>query len=122
MSEGNVTPLPGATGLPENPLQVAPRQRDWCSHDTVLLDAHDRSVKCANLKCGAILDPFNFLLSNAHTIEAAWRNYREASRQAHEVAERVHQLKKEEQRLRAMVKRLQDKTGAVLAVRGKETL
>ncbi|HKX42710.1 MAG TPA: hypothetical protein VJO99_16255, partial [Burkholderiaceae bacterium] len=76
---------------------------------------------CANTRCGATLDAFEFLRTNAHTIERAWLNYRQVSRQASEIAERVHVLKKEEARLRAMIKRLQDKSGAVLAVRGKDT-
>lgn len=115
----NVTQFPGAEALPENPLQLAPRPPGWCRHDSVLLDEHTRTVRCADPKCGAVLDPFDFLRSNARTIQSAWSAYAQTMRQANEVAERVHALKKEEQRLRAMVKRLQDKSGSVVNVRGR---
>lgn len=118
----NVTAFPGGAGLPDNPMEVAPRQPGWCSHEAVILDEHTRTVQCANTKCGATLDPFNFLLSNANTISRAWSSYRMVTGQANEVAARVSALKKEEQRLRAMVKRLQEKSGAVISVRGRETL
>lgn len=58
-------------------------------------------------------------MSNAHTIQRAWSAYRQAMTQANEVAERVSVLKKEEQRLRAMVKRLQEKV-PVLDTRRRE--
>jgi hypothetical protein len=121
MSDDIIKAFPGHT-LPENPLAIAPRHPEYCSHEAVLLDQHNRTVICANLKCGATLDPFSFLLSNARTIESAWSSYRQVQNQVKEVTERVHALKKEEQRLRAMLKRLQDKSGAVLTVRGKPTL
>lgn len=117
----NVTPFPGAADLPENPLQIAPRPLVWCNHQSIMLDQHTRSVHCADLKCGAVLDPFNYLMKNASTLQCAWQNYREVTRQVREVAERVGMLKKEEQRLRAMIKRLQEKSGAVIAVRAKES-
>jgi hypothetical protein len=119
MTTDNITPLPGAAGLPDNPLRIAPRHPEYCDHSSVLLDAHTRSVQCANLKCGATLDAFDYLLKNARSIQSAWDCYRQVTRQANEVAERVHALKREEARLRAMVKRLQEKTGAVLTVRGE---
>jgi len=113
----NITALPTATGLPDNPLAIAPRHPGFCGHESVLLDEHSRTVQCA--KCGATLDAFGFLLGNARVIERAWMSHREVSRIAKEIAERVHVLKKEELRLRAMVNRLQEKSGAVLNVRGK---
>lgn len=122
MSDDNITALPGAAGLPDNPLAMAPRPPHWCSHAAVIVDQHSRSIRCADTRCGAALDAFDFLLTNAQLIERAWMNHREVSRQAREVTERVHALKKEEQRLRAMIKRLQEKTGAVVAVRGRENL
>jgi hypothetical protein len=69
--------------------------------EAVTLDEHTRTVTCADPKCGA------------------WSAYRQAMTQANEVAERVTVLKKEEQRLRAMVKRLQEKV-PVLNTRGSE--
>ena len=115
----NVTKLPGAQALPENPMELAPRHPGWCRHDAVVLDEHTRTVTCANTQCGAVLEPFAFLASNAHTIERAWSAYKQAMRQANEVAERVAALKREEQRLRAMVKRLQEKV-PVVGIRNRE--
>jgi len=115
----NVKQLPGATALPENPMEMAPRRLGWCSHESVILDEHNRTVVCADPKCGAVLDPFNFLASNGNTIQRAWSAYKHAMQQANEVAERVSVLKKEEQRLRAMVKRLHEKV-PVLSTRGRE--
>lgn len=116
----NVKAFPGAHDLPENPLQLAARRPGWCRHDSVVLDEHTRTVTCADPKCGAVLDPFQFLASNARTIQHAWYAHKQVTQQASEVAERVTALKKEEQRLRAMVKRLQEKTGSVLSVRNRE--
>jgi hypothetical protein len=118
----NVTMFPGSTTLPENPMKLAPRMPGWCGHDAVILDEHSRTITCANPKCGAALDPFNFLTNNAKTIERAWSAHKEAMRQATEVAGRVAVLKMDEQRLCAMVKRLQEKSGAVLQVRGRGDL
>ena len=115
----NVKQLPGATALPANPMEMAPRRPGWCAHESITLDEHLRTVTCAGPKCGAVLDPFDFLASNGRTIQRAWSAYSEAMRQANEVAERVSVLKKEEQRLRAMVKRHQEKV-PVLNTRGKE--
>ncbi len=116
MNDDNVTALPG---LPDNPLKLAQRSPGYyCSHPAVVLDDHTRTIQCANTQCGAQLDAFDFLRTNAHTIDSAWRAYREVNRKVAEVSERVHVLKKEEQRLRAMIKRLQDKSGAVLITRG----
>lgn len=119
----NVTAFPGAPDLPDNPMQMAPRHPGWCRHDAVILDEHTRTIQCADPKCGAVLDPFNFLKQQAHTISGAWEAHGRAMRQANEVADRVTVLKREEQRLRAMVKRLQEKTGAVIVARpGKGAL
>ncbi|HKX40913.1 MAG TPA: hypothetical protein VJO99_07130 [Burkholderiaceae bacterium] len=97
MSEDNITALPSAAGLPENPLALTTSRAPsmYCPHGAVILDDHTRTVTCANVQCGATLDPFNFLRSNASTIARAWSSYREVSNKASEIAERVHVLKKE---------------------------
>ena len=87
------------------------------------INDHTRTIQCADPKCGAVLDPFTFIRAQAHTIASAWDAHSRAMRQANEVADRVTVLKREEQRLRAMVKRLQEKTGAVFVSRpGKASL
>ncbi|HXU93214.1 MAG TPA: hypothetical protein VFP33_06105 [Gallionella sp.] len=104
--------------MPENLLSIEPRSAGvpyFCNHEAVTLNEHDRAVNCS--RCGATLEPFNFLMSNARTIQMAWSNYREAQRKVSELNERIAVLAKEEKRLRAQVKRLQDKTGGVLNLR-----
>jgi hypothetical protein len=106
----NVTPLPGVDPI-ENPLRIEPAPHRYCGHESIVLDEHARVLSCA--ACAAVLDPFDYLRSNARTIQRAWDSYREMNRRATETAERVAALRKEEQRMRAMVKRLQDKAGAI---------
>lgn len=116
-SNDKIHALPGRE-LPENLMSVEPRRPGeayFCAHDAVRLNQHDRIVNCA--RCGATLDPFNFLLNNAVTIQRAWENYRAANLKVGELNDRVATLSKEEKRLRAQVKRLQDKTGDVIVGR-----
>lgn len=122
LNDDTIKQFPSGQRLPDNPLKIADRHPGWCDHTSIVIDRHTRSVQCANAACSAVLDPFGYLLSNAMTIQNAWAKHREVTRQAAEVAERVSVLKKEEQRLRAMVKRLQEKTGAVVTVRTRDAL
>jgi hypothetical protein len=119
MSEKVVHAFPGAE-LPENLMAIEPRPAGapyYCGHDAVRLNAHDRTVHCVH--CKAALDPFNFLLTSATTIQRAWENHRAASMKVSELNQRVEVLAKEEKRLRAQVKRLQDKSGDVVLHRSK---
>lgn len=119
MSNDVIRQFPG-TELPENLMVIAPRQPGFCQHEKVTLDEHTRTVTCA--KCGAVIDPFNFLLHNAKTIQMAWQHHRMAMHKVQEITERVDMLKREENRLRGIVKRLQSKNSAVLDVRGESRL
>ena len=104
----DIRTLPCAEPLPENPLDIAPRRPDYCRHDSIILDEHERTVRCR--ACDALLDPFGFLLGNAHTLQRAWQHHRHVLNEVHDLNARLHELKKQEQRLRAQVKRLQEKT------------
>jgi hypothetical protein len=116
----NVITLPGGNGeLPDNPLRLAARPAGFCQHDQVMVDEHERTLYCANPKCGAALDPFNFIRGEARTLAMAWERYRFVTAEARDVAERVSVLKKEEARLRAQVKRLQEKSGGLVNTRGQ---
>lgn len=106
MSNDNIKPFPGADGLPENIL-MANRTRSYCQHPRILADELTRTINC--LDCSATLDPFLFVLQQAELITRAWDRHKHVTHEASEIADRVHALKKEEQRLRAMVKRLQEK-------------
>lgn len=119
MSTDKVISFPGAEPVPENPITIE-RRDNFCSHDSVSLDEHQRIVNC--LKCGAVLDPFNFLRDNARTLQTAWQSYRMVNAKATEVHERVLVLDKERKRLSAQVKRLQERAAPVLDVRGKDKL
>lgn len=109
----NITELPGRGDLPENPITLEPRRLGYCDHASIMLDEHTRTVRCADPNCAAVLDPFNFLCSNAHALQRAWGAYREVMHKANEIAERVTDLKREEQRLRAQIRRHQDKGGVI---------
>lgn len=119
MNDDVVRQFPG-TELPENLLSISPQRFDFCNHEKVSLDEHSRTVRCT--KCGATLDPFNFLLSNARTIQMAWQNHRMMVHKVQEITDRVDTLKREENRLRGIVKRLQAKSDAVIDVRGDSKL
>lgn len=118
MSDNKVVQAFPTAELPENLLTIERRPSGvpfYCGHESVSLNEHDRVVNCA--RCSATLDPFAFLLSNARTIQMAWSNHKEAKHKVSELLDRIAILKKEEARLRAQVKRLQDKTGGVLNLR-----
>lgn len=123
MSDDKVVHAFPTSELPENLLTIEPRPSGipyFCAHERISLSEHDRTVNCS--KCGAVLDPFSFLMSNAKTLHMAWHNHREASRKVGELNERIAVLSKEEKRLRSQVKRLQDKAGSVIDVRGKSII
>lgn len=123
MSDDKVIHAFPAAELPESVMTVDARRAGepyFCQHPAIRLNEHDRTVHCA--KCGAALDPFNFLLHEAKTIQRAWENHKVVAAKVSELNERVAALAKEEKRLRAQVKRLQDKSGEVVQVRGKSIL
>lgn len=123
MSDEKVVHAFPVSEMPENIMQIEPEPPGlplWCDHLEVRLNQHERTIHCA--KCGAALDPFNFILHNAKTIQRAWENYRAANLKVRDLNERVGVLVKEEKRLRAQVKRLQDKSGEVISLRGKSTI
>jgi hypothetical protein len=110
--------FPGTT-FPENLMEIERNETATyhCNHEKVSLNEHDRTVLCA--KCKATLDPFNFLMHNAKTIQMAWYNYKTATQEVSKLHERIGALKKEEKSLRDKVKRLNEKTGGdFINVRG----
>jgi hypothetical protein len=123
MSDEKVIHAFPANELPENLMAIEPKPVGvpyFCDHPAVRLNEHNRTVNCA--KCGASLDPFNFLRNEARTIQRAWENHRAAQQKVNELNARIEALTKEEKRLRAQVKRLQEKSGEVLQVRGRSIL
>lgn len=123
-AENRVVAFPTSEPMPTNPMVIDDSLRPiHCGHAEVSLDTHNRVVNCQ--KCGATLDPFNFLATNARTIQSAWSAYRIAEAKARETHERVVVLQKELKRLQGRVRTLQQKeaqSAQVLNVRGKELL
>lgn len=122
MSADNVIHAFKSAELPEQTLVIEkpPAGKPYfCAHDSLRIDAHERVVNCA--KGGQTLDPFDFLLSNAVTLQRAWQDHASVKRDLGEILDRVTELKKEEKRLRAQIKRLDGKV-TVVDVRGKSTL
>ncbi len=91
----------------------------YCLHGALRIDPHDRTIACA--ECGQALEPFDYLLTNAMTINRAWQDHSYVKREIGDIQDRITELKKEEKRLRALNKRLGEKV-AVVDVRGKQTL
>lgn len=108
--------------LPAQTITVAdqpPGKKMFCQHTRLSIDTHERLIACGD--CGQVLDPFTFLHQNAMVLQRAWQDHAYVKRELGEMQDRVSILKKEEQRLRAMVKRLGEKTG-IVDVRGKGAL
>lgn len=118
MSDDNVIhAFPARGELPELPVEVE-RSRAYCNHPTIRLIEQDRQVVC--LKCGAQLDPFNYLLAEAVALARGWQNYRELAARHRDLAEQVKKLEAERKRLTAANKRLQDKVDKTVSVRSKD--
>lgn len=101
--------------IPENPLTIERPKIGFCDHQSIRVEEHKRLVVCA--KCEAVIDPFDYLAYNAKHLRYAWDKHREVLSDIRELAERCQALEKEEKRLRGRVKRLQEKTGDVIATR-----
>ena len=108
---GKVISLHGNQDVPENPLKLAENAPMFCTHESISIDKHARSITCT--KCGANLDPFDFLAKSAATVERAWASYKYAKNAESEISERLTLLKKQENNLRAQVKRLQEKVPTI---------
>lgn len=111
----DVTPFPGSGELPENLLQVEPRQPGYCSHDTLRVNLHARTIACSH--CGAVLDAFDYVAQNAQHMARAWQMHDNVKHQVDELQNRLTALKAEEKRLRDRVKRLKEKEDGVVVVK-----
>jgi len=122
MSNDNVIHAFKPAELPEQTLTVEkpPQGKPfYCQHGALRIDPHERSVACTH--CGQVLDPFDYLLSNAVTINRAWQDHSFVKRELGDLQDRISDLKKEEKRLKAQIKRTTEKI-AIVDVRGKSTL
>lgn len=115
----NIRSLPGVEGIPECPMDVV-SSRDkkvyYCEHPSLIIDVHERSIRCA--RCDASLDPFDYLASTGQQIQRMWADYKSVRSRINDFNESIARLQKEEKRMKALVKRLQDKSASKLDVRG----
>ena len=115
----NIRSLPGVEGIPECPMELVSSRGKTiyhCDHASLIIDTHERSIRCA--KCDDALDPFNYIAATAQHIQCAWRDYKSVRSRISDFNESIARLQREEKRLKALVKRLQDKSAARLDVRG----
>lgn len=122
MSDENVLRPFKSADLPEQTLIVEKPpagKKMYCQHVGLRIDPHERSIACS--ECGQVLDPFEFLLTNAVTVNRAWQDHAYVKRELGEMQERISVLKKEEKRLKSQIGRHKDKIVSV-DVRGKPTL
>jgi hypothetical protein len=121
MSDDNI--IRAFPELPDNPVAIAPRPAGvphYCQHEAIRVDPHERVVSCA--ACAQVLDPFDYLHGEALAIRRGWQRHREVMANVRELVDRVDALKREEKRLKAAIKRLGEKAGPVVTVRGRGTL
>lgn len=114
--DDNVRTLPLAGELPPCPVTIKPAPFGWCSHANLIIDEHQREIRCA--KCSAVLDPFDYLRQSGAQIQRAWADFKFTRTRIDELNTSVDKLRKEEKRLKAAVKRLQSKPGLTLNTRG----
>lgn len=116
MNEDKIMAFPKADALPECPVKVTSSAQQYCRHPSIVIDVHDRSIRCS--KCDAALEAFDYLTQNGAEIQRAWADHKAMQRRVGELNESVVKLLREEKRLKALVRRLQDKTATKLDVRG----
>jgi len=122
MSDDNVIHAFKSAELPEQTLIVEKPpagKKMYCQHGKLSIDPHERRISCA--ECGQALDPFDYLLTSAVVINRAWKDHSYVKRELCDIQDRITELKKEERRLKAQIKRHADKI-AIVDVRGKSTL
>lgn len=115
----DVVTLPGVkTDLPECPVQVDNSRSCYCRFRNVgiRLDTYERRVRCAG--CGHAVDAFDYLVSEAQELRRAWQSHEQVRRELGELQERVTALKAEEKRLKARVKRAEERVEPARTFRG----
>lgn len=107
MSGNNIARFPGVGELPDLPVTIDRGKDGFCRHPAIRLNEHDRAVFCA--QCGASLDPFDYLRSEANAIRSGWDAHRMVKAKTDQLVERINLLEKEAKRLSALVRRLKAK-------------
>jgi hypothetical protein len=89
--------------IPQCPVDVE-HDNNWsCKHGRIRLVEADRTVVCAD--CGKVFDPFGYLLLEANTLIAAWRDHKMVVGRNEYLRDENQRLEKERKRLAAAVRR-----------------
>ena len=115
VSDDKVVALRPSPDLPDNPFTIEASPRDFCQHQRVVLDEHNRTVRCA--QCSKVLDPFDFLKNEVRGIQSAWESHRKVTAMVRELQTRVGELQSEEKRLKARIKTARAKADPVVEFR-----
>jgi hypothetical protein len=95
--------------LADTPLRSKPS--DYCGHKFADIDRNKRTLTCR--KCGAYLDPFNFLNGLAHEYDLYAVPLARVQKQLDETSAKLEETKRQERNARARLKRLQAKLPGV---------
>lgn len=98
--------FPNRSEIPECSVSIETKP-GYCRHEQIRIVEHSRTVECA--KCGASLDPFDYIRGEAYALRRGWQDYKSISAMVREKQEAICVLEKERKRLHAQVKRLKDK-------------
>lgn len=118
MNEKVIHAFKAADDLPPCPIQVKSSSPVYhCDHRSLQIDVHERSIRCD--ACGAVLDPFSYLVKNGQSLQMAWQDYRAVRERVKSLNESIERLVREEKRLKALIRRTKDKLPERLDVRGE---
>jgi seryl-tRNA synthetase len=105
-----VTKPEGMPGPGESPLESAPYGQE-CDHASVRLDREARAVRCK--RCDATVDAYDHLLALAQKWSRMADWVKHARRERATLAGRIAELKREERRVKARLKRAMAKLPSV---------
>lgn len=106
MSDEKIIRAFPAKELPECPVAFEERRHafSYCQHPLININTHDRLITCA--KCGATLDPFDYVAAEARAIRRGWDDYRQIQALLSERRQQIADLDRERKRLQGQVRRL----------------
>jgi len=112
MSDDNIVQaFPQRGQLPENPVELVEDRWRHCQHASIRIIKDDRQVVCR--ECGATLDPFDYLVNEAHAITRGWQEHRQVMAECAQRREDIARLEKEKRRLQAQVRTLKKRADEV---------
>ena len=91
----------------ERTISLAKNPGEFCKHLSVIADAHQRTITCAN--CKAVVDAFDFVNSIAKLIARAVSELKFIRNETQHAGKELEELKKEAQNLKSRIKRAKGK-------------